>query len=291
MSQKAPARREQSAFLRRMAHWGALKGPRAFVRFSPAPIGAAFGLALPDVRRRIVSNLRKVHGDRGALREQLDAVTTLANYASCFAEAMAAGREGLTPRVKVEGGQHLREALAQGGVVLVTAHVGPWELAAQLLGEELAAEVVVVMEPEPNVDAGRLQDGWRGERGLRVLHVGTHPTDALPLIAHLKQGGVAALQMDRVPPSGRVLSVSLFGAPFAVPEGPFRLAALSGAQLVPVFTRRAGFFDYELQVGKPIAFGRRADAAELSAGAQGAADAMQAFIRHNPTQWFHFESR
>jgi KDO2-lipid IV(A) lauroyltransferase len=190
--------------------------------------------------------------------------------------------------VKVEGEQGLRAALAQGGVVLVTAHVGPWELTAQLLGSELAADVVLVMEPEPNAEAGALQDRSRGERGLQVLHIGSHPTDALPLIKHLKQGGVAALQMDRVPPSGRVLSVSLFGQAFDVPEGPFRLAALSGAKVVPVFARRAGFFDYELTIAEPLSVGRRPSDAELLAAAQSAANVMQACVERSPTQWFHF---
>ena len=169
-----------------------------------------------------------------------------------------------------------------------TAHVGPWELSAQLLGQHLSADVVLVMEREPNAEARELQDGWRSERGLRVLHVGAHATDALPLIAHLKQGGVAAMQMDRVPPSGRVLEVSLFGQPFQVPEGPFRLAALSGAQVVPVFARRVGFFEYELSVAEPIALGRRPSPEELRQAGQTAADAMQAFVRQSPTQWFHF---
>ncbi|HEY6080117.1 MAG TPA: lysophospholipid acyltransferase family protein [Polyangiaceae bacterium] len=288
MAGQQPPRHEQSLLLRRLAHWGALKGPRSFVRLSPPAIGAAFGLALPDMRQRIVRNLRRIHGPRGALREQLDALGTLSNYAACFAESIAAGRSDATPRVAVEGKQHLHDALAHGGVVLVTAHVGPWELTAQLLGTTLAANVVLVMEPEPNRQARELQDRLRTERGLRILHVGEHPTDALPLIAHLKQGGVAALQMDRVPPSGRVIDVRLFGEPFGVPEGPFRLAALSGTWVVPVFGRRRGFFDYELQIAEPVKLPRRPSAEALSAGAQHAADAMQAFVSQCPTQWFHF---
>jgi KDO2-lipid IV(A) lauroyltransferase len=271
-----------------MAHWGALQGPRAFLRYSPGPIGAAFGLALPDVRRRIVHNLRRIYGQRGVLREQLDAMATLANYAACFAESMAGGRPDAAPRVKVDGAERLHAAIGAGGVVLVTAHVGPWDLAAQLLGQELCADVLLVMEPEPNAEARELQDEWRSQRGLRVLHVGGHPTDALPLITHLKRGGVAALQLDRVPPSGRVLSVKLFGQPFSVPEGPFRLAALSGARVVPVFARRVGFFDYELTVSEPIALARRPSPEALLAAGQAAADAMQAVIMHSPTQWFHF---
>lgn len=287
--QQAP-RREQSAFLRRMAHWGASSGPKGLLRWGPRPIGAAFGLALPDVRRRVVQNLRLVCGRRSALREQLDAVETLANYAACFAEAMAAQRKDAALRVQVHGEQHLRGALERGGVVIVTAHVGPWELTAQLLGSDLAANVVLVMEPEPNASARELQDRWRGERGLRVLHIGAHPTDALPLISHLKQGGVSAMQMDRVPPSGRVLKVSVFGAELNVPEGPFRLAALSGASVVPVFARRLGFFDYELAVAPAISVVRRPSQAELLAAAQSAADAMQDAIRQAPTQWFHFSA-
>lgn len=283
-----PAPRRENALFRRWAHWGALSGPRGFVRFAPGPIGAGFGVMLPAIRARIIANLRRVHGKRGRLSEQRDALATFANYAACFTEAIASGRPDVTPRLAVRGAERLRDARAAGGVVLVTAHVGPWELTAQLLGSELAADVVVVMEREQNREARELQDQHRVERGLRVLHIGEHPTDALPLIAHLKKGGVAALQLDRVPPSGRVLPVSLFGAPFRAPEGPFRLASLSGAQVLPVFARRTGFFEYELEISEAITLPRRPSAAELQAAAQQAVAAMQAFVQHCPTQWFHF---
>lgn len=288
MSENAAARREQSALLRRLAHWGAERGPESLVKLSPPAIGAAFGLALPDVRRRVIRNLRRIYGRRPAVREQLDALSTLSNYAACFAEAMASGRDDVKPQVAVSGEARLRDALAQGGVVLVTAHVGPWELTAQLFGSELDADVVLVMEREPNAMARELTDQRRSARGLRVLHIGSHPTDGLPLIAHLKKGGVAALQLDRVPPSGRTLPVSLFGQPFQAPEGPFRLAGLSGATLVPVFARRRGFFDYELHVGEPLRLERRASQAELTSAAQRAISAMEAFVAEAPTQWFHF---
>jgi KDO2-lipid IV(A) lauroyltransferase len=288
MSHPSVPRREQSAWLRRLALWGAQDAPRAVLRWTPRPIGAGFGLALPDVRAKVVQNLRLVRGEQSALREQLDALETLSNYAACFAEAMGVGRPGTNPSLQVRHEERLRQALTEGGVVLVTAHVGPWDLTAQLLGSELAADVLLVMEPEPNAEARRLQDRWRSQRGLRVLHIGAHAMDALPLIAHLMQGGVAAMQMDRVPPSGRMLEVSLFGTALAVPEGPFRLAALSGAKVVPVFARRLGFFEYDLSVARPITLSRRPEAAELIAAAQNAADAMQDAIRESPTQWFHF---
>ncbi len=288
MSPTDAPRREQSALLRRMAYWGARQGPAPLLRFSPKPIGVAIGLLLGDVRARIVRNLRRIHGPRSVLRDQLDALATLANYAACFAEALAAGRDGILPRVSIAGEESLTAALARGGVVLVTAHVGPWDLMAQLLRSAVVAEVMIVMDPEPNAAAREIHDRLRGEQGVKVLHVGGHVTDALPLIAHLRKGGIAALQMDRVPPSGRVLDVQLFGQPFGVPEGPFRLAAMSGVPLVPVFARRVGFFDYEVTITEPISVPRKASADEILTAASLAVAAMESFVTENPTQWFHF---
>lgn len=281
------APRRESALLRRMAHWGAMSGPRAFVRYSPAAIGAAF-LAVPDVRRQVVGNLRRIHGVRPAWREQLDALETLSNYASCFAEAIASGRSDVQLRLSHVHPERMHDSLKASGVVAVTAHVGPWELTGQMLRPEVEADAVVVMEREANAEALAFQDRIRNERGMRVLHIGAHPTDAIPLIAHLKDGGLAAMQLDRVPQAGRALEVSLFGQPFRVPEGPFRLASIGEAALVPVFTRRLGFFEYELEVSEPIRLGRRPKPEELQAAAQTAADAMQAFVARSPTQWFHF---
>ena len=66
------------------------------------------------------------------------------------------------------------------------------------------------------------------------------------------------------------------------------MAGLSGAQVLPVFARRLGFFEYELAISEPITLGRRASAEQLRAAAQQAVGAMQAHVEQSPTQWFHF---
>jgi KDO2-lipid IV(A) lauroyltransferase len=122
-----------------------------------------------------------------------------------------------------------------------------------------------------------------------VAYVGDDPLESLGLLSHLRRGGVVALQLDRLPPGMRGLAGELFGAPFGVPEGPFRLAAVSGAPIVPVFTRRVGYMEYEVDVGPPVRLPRRPSPAELDAAAGRVLGAMEAFVRANPTQWFHFE--
>jgi lauroyl/myristoyl acyltransferase len=276
--------------LRRLAYAGARYGPRLWVEHSPRVFGAAFALALSSARHKVLYNLRRVHGKRDFLSEQRDVLRTFAGYASCLAESLAAERQdALQARVRVVGAEHLRAALAAGqGVILVTAHVGPWDAAARLLARDFAANVMVLMEPEADPGARELHDSIRERTGVRVLHLGGDPLDALPVLRHLRSGGVVAAQLDRLSPSGRVLGVELFGSRAEVPEGPFRLAALAQAPILPIFAHRQGYFAYEFAVSETIRLPRRATSTELVRAAARAALAMQGFIARHPTEWFHF---
>jgi lauroyl/myristoyl acyltransferase len=269
---------------------GARHGPSAFVRLSPPLFGALFALALPDLRARVLRNLRAVRGIRRPLGENRDVMATFAEYASCLAESLGAERrEGAAARVDVVGGEHLRRVLAAGqGAVLVTAHVGPWDVAASLLARDFGADVAIVMEREPSAEAQAIHDALRRRQGVTVLTIGETELDALPVLRHLKRGGLVAFQLDRAPPSARVLVAELFGRAFPVPEGPFRLAAIARVPVVPLFAFRLGYFSYGVEVFgaiEPVAHAGREALEEMARRALGA---MERFIRAHPTQWFDF---
>jgi len=288
-SEQSP-RGHQSALLRRLALAGVRHGPSWFVRLSPPLIGTAFALVLSEERRRVRAALRQVYGVRPADVERRDVLRTFRDYAACLAEGLGAERaEAAQARVEVVGGEPLAEGLAAGrGAVLVTAHVGPWDAAARVLTARLGARVVLVMAAEPDAEARALHDEVRRRAGVTVLSVGATPLDALPLLRHLRGGGVAAFQLDRPSPSARSLEARLFGRPFAVPEGPFRIAALAQVPVVPLFAARTGYFSYAIELGEPLACPPRASEAELEGVAQAAVERMERFIAAHPTQWFHF---
>jgi len=286
----ARALRPDSAFLRRLAYAGARFGPRFVIEHSPKLFGTAFALALPETRSQVLRNLRRIKGPRGFFKEQRDVVETFTSYAACLAESLGIERsDAQDTELVVHGEAHLNEALASArGVILVTAHIGPWDCAARLLAKNFAADVVIVMLAEPDAQARKIHDSVRERTGVRVMHIGDHPLDALPLLRHVRRGGVLAIQLDRAAPGGRFLDVELFGSAEQMPEGPFRLAALSGAPIVPIFAHRVGYFRYEFSIEAPIWVDRAATQSELEVAAAAAARSMQSFISRHPTEWFHF---
>lgn len=282
-----------SALWRRALLAGVRFGPEAFVRFSPPAIGALFAAALPEKRRLVEQNLRRIRGPRPHAVELREATAVFANYASCLTEALllSSGR-GYALRSRATGVEHYREAAARGsgGVILATAHTGGWDLAGQILRDEHPGGVVVVMQRERDPVARALQDEARARAGITVVHAGESALDALPLLAHLRRGAAVALQIDRTPPGARAREVRFLGEPTLVPEGPFTLAALSGAPILPVFTRRLGFLSYEAVASPLIWLPRRPSEAERDAAAAALFGAFERFVRESPTQWFHFVS-
>jgi len=280
----------ESAFWRRFAHWGATQGPSAFVRWAPPWIGLVFALLLPQARVMVLRNLRRIYGPRDAWVEARDVVGTFAHFASCLAESLGAGRpEALAKRLRVRGAERIDRLLAEKqGFVIATAHVGPWDGAAQALANIEGTRVMVVMAYEDDADAERLHDQVRGLASISVLRIGRHPLDALPALEHLSQGGVVAVQLDRVPSGRPSLEARLFDQPFAVPRGPFLLAGLAQVPLLPVFSARTGYFARRVDIGEPIFPSRRPSPSELTRLAQAAVSQMEKQIAAFPNQWFHF---
>jgi KDO2-lipid IV(A) lauroyltransferase len=263
------------------------------VRIAAPLAGLAVCAAAPGPRRAIAANLARVRGRRRAsVHDAVDVARTFVSYASCLAEALGSGEGQAAPaRIVVRGELHLQDALAGGrGLVLVTAHTAGWEIVgpALTLGHGRALMMVEAAERDPV--AAAIQDGARTAPGVRVTHAGSDPMAAIGLARHLREGGVVALQIDRAPAEARSRAVSLFGQPARLPEGPLRLAMLTGTPLVPAFVARLGFRRYEVDVRPPLSLDRAATEAELDAAAQRLARELEAFVKAHPTQWFHFRT-
>jgi len=284
-------KRHDSLFWRRAINAGVTYGPDAFVRYSPPLFGLAFWATLTEKRELVRHNLRKAFGPRPRLVEELDVARTFTNFASCMTDEFIAGSDrGDTLSAFCPTDDRFRDAEADGrGVIVASAHTGGWQSAHRVLRRAHQTDVIVVMSRERDPRAQSLSDGVRETHGVRLVHLGDDPLDALVLANHLRNRGIVALQMDRLPPGVRGRAGTLFGEPYSVPEGPLRLASLTGAPIVTVLSRRVWYMEYEVVLGAPIRLPRRPPEAALDAAVASILGQLERFVIEHPTQWFHFE--
>ena len=288
MTRMAP----DGTFWRGMAAMGARRFPRWWMRYSPPVFGVAAAALLPDARRAVRANLARIRGPAPGWRDAVDTARTFATYASCLSEALARGSKNERPiDATYDGSEHMRDAIARGkGVLLLTMHTAGWDIAPPLYAHFNDVDVLVVMMRERSAGAEKLHKDARTELGTKVVHVGDDALAALPIMRHLEKKGAVGIQIDRPPPNGRTITARLFGEPYPIPEGPLRIAQLSGAPMLPVFSARRGFHTYHVRQYPPITLPRRATREELEHAAQAIAAAMEDFLRRYPTQWFQFRS-
>src|SRR5262249_50792957 len=164
------AHRFNRAAVYRVATLAASALPRA-VRLRVAAGGARVVSPRFRAERAVVrQNLARILP--GAPAPELDRLVTAVfrNFAGCFADLITANRRPhmATPVADVEGMSDLTKAARAGrGLVVVTAHLGNWELAGRMLARDGARPTHVVVEAEADPAVERFLRG--GEAPVRFV--------------------------------------------------------------------------------------------------------------------------
>jgi KDO2-lipid IV(A) lauroyltransferase len=103
------------------------------------------------------------------------------------------------------------------------------------------------------------------------------------LLRRLRDGGLVCLVADRdLSASG--VEVTFFGEPARLPAGPARLAAATGALLVPAFPHFTPD-GWGAVIGDPIPVPERAGRDDVAKATQAVADAFTGMIATAPQDW------
>jgi KDO2-lipid IV(A) lauroyltransferase len=218
------------------------------------------------------------------------AVRMFSEFAFCTSETMEHYSSSAAPiRVDRPEQDPVAIALAEGrGVVVLTAHLGSWDIAAKALCD-LRRPVNVVMAREVNATSQDFVRTAREQAGVRIVLSDASVFSSLGLIGALRRNEVVAIQLDRRHGANGVRMLPFLGAPAPFPSGAFVLARLAGTPLVPVFVPRIGRRHYQVHAGERIEVPREARAPEvLDRVMQDAVRQLEGMVRRFPTQWFQF---
>ena len=190
-------------------------------------------------------------------------------------------REELIASVDFVGREHLDQALERGrGVVIVSTHIGNWELAAVMV-----AQLGYAMHAVAGVQLGRWLSGAVRDTKTELSITTIAPEDGFrKILRALEHNHPVALVVD-----GNLYShgqnVEWFGRETPFPAGPGVLAQRTGALVVPGVCERVGRGRFRIVIEPALDPAAFATTAELH---QAIAAAAERQIRGHLDQWCIF---
>jgi KDO2-lipid IV(A) lauroyltransferase len=277
--------------------WTAVKllglPPRNVARHIGALIGRLALRLTPRLRRAGDLNLRLAFPAKTAVERQLILRKLYRNLGWLLAEFCQMPRytQAMTDRfIRYEGLEHYLAARDEGkGVLILTGHLGAWELSSfyhSLMGYPMS--VVIRRLDNPLVD--HLVNRIRCLHGNRVLHKDDF---ARGLLASMRRGETVGILMDTnmTPPQGTF--VDFFGYPACTGSGLARVALKTSARVLPGFLLwEDSTQQYVLRFGAPLALAC-SDNTEADAVANTAlfTKVIEDYIRQYPDQWLWVHRR
>jgi len=250
---------------------------------------STFFLVWGPGRRGVMRNLKVIKPGSFALANVFRCYRVFWNYAWTIADNVRFKELRTIPDWEFSGREYFEEMQTREGAILLTAHMGSYDLGAQLFSETSARRIVMVRAPEIDPQTREFEE-HHGAESLRI-EFNTRATElALDLLETIREGGIVAIQGDRVTGSIGSLPATLFGKQTAVPAGPFALALAARVPIYPVFVVRLGRRRYRLITSRPIEIVRSRNRDDDFARAVGQwTDELERVIRACWFQWFTFE--
>ncbi len=177
--------------------------------------------------------------------------------------------------------------LSGRGVLLLTAHLGNWEIGGLMLAQ-MRQPVHVVLVPDifPGVERERRR--LHTSSGVTEIRVDRSFVPALAVLRVLRGNGIVAMQGDR-DFDNTGIAVPFFGRQAFFPRGPFRVAMASGATVLPAFIVRLPGGRYRAIVEEPLEIEAGGDRdAALRGNIERYVAILERYVRQYPDQWYCF---
>ncbi len=186
----------------------------------------------------------------------------------------------------IKGEEILQSALAKGkGAILLSAHVGNWEIGGSML-RMLNYPLTVVVIAHNTAATNALVNRLRQDKGIRVIEADQSPFSVIEIMGHLRKNRIVAMNGDR-DYFGTGCQVSFLGKHLNLPIGPVVLAMNSGAALIPAFVLKQadGRYFGVLEKAIPVIFeGARGEV--IAKNLAMTARIFEKYIRSYPDQWY-----
>ncbi|MEU3623192.1 phosphatidylinositol mannoside acyltransferase [Amycolatopsis coloradensis] len=281
-----------SGFSQRLGDFGYAAGWR-LARWLPEQVGSmTFGLGADLAVRRDGGGVRQLRSNLARVVPQADGVEldeltrrAMRSYARYWHEMFrlpSMDHKEVSRKVaqSITGVENLDAALAEGnGAVMALPHSGNWDAAGVWLADYLGGFTTVAERLKPESLYQRFVS-YRESLGFEIVPLTGDSSAMRVLLKRLRENKAICLVGDRdLTKSG--VPVKFFGEQTRMPGGPARLAATTGAALIPAgcwFTEDG----WQIRLHPRI---RVTNRSEVPAATQALADIFAGDIAAHPADW------
>lgn len=265
-----------------------------------------FFLIAAGPRRAVISNLAILIPGSTRFDNSLRAWRVFWSFSSSITDAVRSRQspdENTPPLPAVDweivGVRHF-EKISDGesGAIILTAHMGNYDVAAPVFSEKFSRRLNAVRAPERTQEQQEYRkrelEGQQSDN-YAVRYNSPESILGLELTQALGRGEFVAIQGDRI-----LFDVSALETTFdvehvmAIPKGPFVLALTTRTQIHPLFILRTGHRRYQVLVKPPIdcvaeARGAKARHQAIDRAAADWISELAPLMRKHWHQWYVFE--
>lgn len=283
----------ESVFWRRVIDWSVNRVPAIFHRPLIWVAAFLFFFVAAPARRALLQNLRLIRPRSWRIGNQFRVLRVFANFGWSLTDSVAYRVTKARVRYELEGGRFLEQLASGKGAIVLTAHMGNYDLGAALFAERFHRKMKMVRAPEPDALSAQhvdlaLQQSTAG--AVRVGYSSEGPSLAFDLLNDLRSGEIICIQGDRVVGNVARAPIKVFNREILLPNGPFVLSLVTQTPIYPLFIVRTGFRKYKIIAREPIVCSRgRGSRDEVIAEAmQRWAQVLEEIVESHWQQWFAF---
>lgn len=187
-----------------------------------------------------------------------------------------------------DGEENLRKMVEmKRGGLLLSAHIGNWEIAGHLL-KRLGTRINIVMFDGEDEQIKQYLDSVTGERNVHVIVIKNDLSHIYEISDAFKNNELVCMHADRFVEGNKTLSTNLLGEKAKFPMGPFVLAAKFKVPVSFVFAMKESNLHYHFfasavkeyaDVKKEIAMQNMLD---------DFAKEMETKVKQYPEQWYNY---
>lgn len=169
------------------------------------------------------------------------------------------------------------------GGILLSAHVGNWETAGNLLNGRITPTINIVMLDAEVENIKKYMDMSTGGSRFKVIAIKNDLSHIISIRNALVNNEFVAIHADRYLEGARYIELDFFGKPAKFPHGPFVIASKFDAPVTFVFAAKNGKHSYHLSATLPITSKMKPE----EIGKMYVAE-LEKKVMQYPEQWFNY---